>query len=184
MVHKRMGSKSLTPSVRYSIASLARHSRFSKERIAKIYNVSPRTVYALLKRLATRGTLEDAPRSGRRHVTNQVEDRRLERMARRNPFRGSKAIQVAAHLPCSAVTVRRRLREVGLPRRVARHKPLLNDRHREVRLAWCRERTNLTVDDWASTIFSDERTFRLGKYGRVCIPSSRPSIPSKVCRPI
>ncbi len=130
------------------------------------------TIYAIVKRLANRGALEDAPRSGRPRVTTQVEDRRLTRVASRNPFRGSKAIQVAASLPCSAVTVRRRLREAGLPRRVARHKPLLNDCHREVRLAWCRERTDWTINDWASTIFSDERTFRLGKYGRVWV--SRP----------
>ncbi len=88
------------------------------------------TIYAIVKRLANRGALEDAPRSGHPRVTTRVEDQRLTRMASRNPFRGSKAIQVAASLPCSAVTVRRRLREAGLPRRVARHKPLLSDRHR------------------------------------------------------
>ncbi len=75
-----------------------------------------------MKRLTTRGALEDAPRSGRPRAPTQVEDRQIARMARRNPFRGAKAIQLATSLACTAKTVGRRLREAGLPHRVARHR--------------------------------------------------------------
>ncbi len=71
MVCKGMGSKSLSLSVRYSIASLAQHSRFSKERIVKIYCVSAHNVYAVYRHLANHGMLEDVPRLGWHCGTNQ-----------------------------------------------------------------------------------------------------------------
>jgi len=93
-------------------------------------------------------------------------------MARRHPFRGSKVIKRELRLTPKERTVRRRLKEGGLPRRVARQKPLLNQHHREIRVAWCNERLHWRVNDWKRVIWSDERTFRLGSYGRVWV--SRP----------
>lgn len=54
--------------------------------------------------------------------------------------------------------------------RVARKKPLLTDRHRNVRLEWARQRKDWTVSDWNSIIWSDESKFNLfGNDGRVFV---------------
>lgn len=167
-----MGSKRVTLEQRHKIVALGVHTRIKKSSIARMVGVSTRAVFATLKRYQTRGTVEDAPRSGRPRVTSSLEDQRILRMARRYPFRGSKVIKREGRLPCSERTVRRRLADGGLPRRVARHKPLLNPHHIAARLQWCRDRLNWTLNEWKQVIWSNERTFRLGKYGRVWV--SRP----------
>lgn len=167
-----MGSKKVTLAQRHQIVALGTRTRISKSQIARTARVSLRAVYAILKRYRNRGTVEDAPRSGRPRKTSALEDQRILRMAHRHPFRGSKAIKRAAQLSCGERTVRRRLSEGGVPRRVARHKPLLNPRHLAARLQWCNEHIGWTIAQWRQVIWSDERTFRLGKYGRLYV--SRP----------
>ena len=51
----------------------------------------------------------------------------------------------------SSRTVKRRLDEAGLYGRVARKKPLLTVRHKQVRLAWAKERKDWTLHDPNST---------------------------------
>ena len=69
-----------------------------------------------------------------------------------------------------ARTVRRRLDEAGLSGRVARKKPLLTKRHKQVRLAWAKERNNWTLHEWQSIIWSDESKFYLfGNDGKVFV---------------
>lgn len=56
----------------------------------------------------------------------------------------------------SAVTVRRRLKEVNLHGRVARRKPHLTAEHKKKRLKWARKYENWTIQEWSRVIFSDE----------------------------
>ena len=51
----------------------------------------------------------------------------------------------------SSRTVRRRIDEAGLYGRVARKKPLLTEWHKQVRLAWAKERKYWTLQDPNST---------------------------------
>lgn len=160
-----MGSKKVTLAQRQQIVALGVHTHIKKSAIARKVGVSTRTVFATLKRHQARGTVEDAPRSGRPRKTSSLEDLRIVRMARRYPSRGSKVIKREGHLVCSERTVRRRLSEGGLPRRIARHKPLLNPRHVAARLRWCQDHLQWGMSEWSRVIWSDERTFWLANMG-------------------
>ncbi len=110
-----MGSKKVTISQRQTIIDLSRHTNFSRKVIAKKAKVSEHTVSATRKRFALHGTLEDLPRHGRKRKTTELENQRILRMAHRYPFRGAKAIKRDARLRCSTRTVRRRLKDMGVP---------------------------------------------------------------------
>jgi len=56
----------------------------------------------------------------------------------------------------SYITVRRRLREVGLKRRAPKPKPLITGPHLKLRLAFAQRHAN---DDWRSTAFHDEKLY-------------------------
>ena len=61
----------------------------------------------------------------------------------------------------SVSTVRRSLNNSGLYGRVARRKPLLNDKHRRKRLDFAKRYRSWTSEDWKKVIFSDESRFQL-----------------------
>ena len=61
----------------------------------------------------------------------------------------------------SVSTVRRSLNDSGLYGRVARRKPLLNDKHRRKRLDFAKRYQSWTSEDWKKVIFSDESRFQL-----------------------
>ena len=46
------------------------------------------------------------------------------------------------------------------------HKPLVSDANKAIRLAWCRERKDWTVDDWRKVIWSDESKFIIFNHAR------------------
>ncbi|GBO26284.1 hypothetical protein AVEN_121126-1, partial [Araneus ventricosus] len=94
-----------------------------------------------------------------------TEHRYLSIIARRN--RGATVSQLSRDLYAatgtrvSRVTVSKRLHETGLfARRPAVCVPL-NSTNRRVRLAWCREHIEWSMDQWATVLFTDECGFSL-----------------------
>ncbi|GBM22200.1 hypothetical protein AVEN_225086-1, partial [Araneus ventricosus] len=93
------------------------------------------------------------------------EHRYLSIIARRN--RGTTVSQLSRDLYAatgtrvSRMTVSKRLHEKGL---FARRPPVcvpLNSTNRRVRLAWCREHRDWSMDQWATVLFTDECGFSL-----------------------
>ena len=106
------------------------------------------------------GSIERKPGQGRPRATTATEDRYLSIIARRN--RGATASQFSGDLYAatgtrvSRVTVSKRLHEIGLfARRPAVCVPLTST-NRRVRLASCRKHRDLSKDQWATVLFTDE----------------------------
>ena len=83
--------------------------------------------------------MKDLSRSDRPQVTSDRDDRALYRLVRRMPFATSPVLK-QHWLPSrrmSTSTVRNSLKSAGLKSRRVIKRPLLVDRHRRTRLAWC-----------------------------------------------
>ena len=94
--------------------------------------------------------MKDLPRSGRPRVTSNRDDRALQRLVRRMPFATSPVLK-QHWLPnrrLSTRTVRNRLKSAGLKSRRVIKRPLLVDRHRRTRLAWCLARRGWNLRTW------------------------------------
>jgi hypothetical protein len=83
--------------------------------------------------------VKDLPRSGRPRVTSDRDDRALQRLVRRMPFATSPILkqQWLPNRRLSTRTVINLLKSVGHKSRRVIQRPLLSDRHRRSRLAWC-----------------------------------------------
>ena len=105
--------------------------------------------YAVVSRLVRKHTqtnsVKDLPRSGRSREASDRDDRALQRLVRRMSFATSLVLK-QHWLPIrrlSTRTVRNRLKS----RRVIK-RPLLADRHRWSRLAWCLARRGWNLNTW------------------------------------
>ncbi len=67
----------------------------------------------------------------------------------------------------SRATTHRRVKEFGYSCCISLVKPLLNNRQRQRRLTWAKEKKNWTVAQWSKVLFSDESKFCIsfGKQG-------------------
>ncbi|GBN32974.1 hypothetical protein AVEN_153850-1 [Araneus ventricosus] len=119
------------------------------------------------------GSIERKPGQGRPRASTATEDRYLSIIARRNRVtRGATASQLSRDLYAatrtrvSRVAVSKRLHETGLfARRPAVCVPLTST-NRRVRLAWCREHRDWSMDQWATVLFTDESRFSLNTDSR------------------
>ncbi|GBM39741.1 Transposable element Tc1 transposase [Araneus ventricosus] len=116
------------------------------------------------------GSIERNPEQGRPRATTATEDRYLSIIARRNrgatAYQLSRDLYVATGTRVSRVTVSKRLHETGLfARRPAVCVPLTST-NRRVRLAWCREHRDWSMDQWATVLFTDESRFSLNTASR------------------
>ena len=107
--------------------------------------------------------VKDLSRSGRPRVTSDRDNRALQRLVRRMPFATSPVLK-QHWLPnrrLSTRTVRNRLKSAGLKSRRVIKRPLLVDRHRRSRLAWCLARRGWNLRTWRKIHWSDESRFLL-----------------------
>ena len=105
--------------------------------------------------------VKDLPRSGRPRVTSHRDDRVLQRLVRRMPFATSSLLK-QHWLPnrrLSTRTVRNRLKSAILKSRRVIKRPLLTDRHRRTRLAWCLAQRGSNLKTWRKIHWSDESGF-------------------------
>jgi transposase len=107
------------------------------------------TVITRLVRTHTKTNNEkDLPRSGRPpRATSDRDDRALQRLVRRMPFATSPVLkqQWLPNSRLSTRTVRNHLKSAGLKSRRVIKRPLLENRHRRTRLAWCLARRGLNL---------------------------------------
>ena len=121
-------------------------------------------MYAALARYNIQGNYADLPRSGRPRVSSARDDRLLVRESlhnRRLTVPDLTASWNQAGVVASASTVRRRLKDVGLTGHVAQKKPMLTQRHRNLRLTFARHHATWTWVDWSAVLWTDESRFTM-----------------------
>ncbi len=65
----------------------------------------------------------------------------------------------AAGVSASRITTHRRMQDMGFSCRILCVKPLLNNRLRQKRLAWAKDKKDWTAAEWSKVMFSDESKF-------------------------
>ncbi len=86
----------------------------------------------------------------------------MERIVKQNPFKNVGEIHkewTAAGVSASRTTTHRRMQDMGFSCRIPCVKPLLNNRQRQKRLAWAKDKKDWTAAEWSKVMFSDERKF-------------------------
>lgn len=137
----------------------------SQVKIAREVKCSRCAVQYAINRFKETGTHENRPRTGRRKVTTEREDRLLIRQSLQN--RKKTALELAAALSeakgssVSVYTVRRRLLKAGLKECKARKKPWLSEHNKKNRLEWALKHRDWSVEDWSNILWSDESNFEV-----------------------
>lgn len=166
----------ITPKKRSRIISLAEHTEYTQRNIASLVGVSQKSVSRIIKQNEETGsfTPKRKGRCGRKRKTTPRDDAVIIRNSKLDPRKSSFELQKDlqhAGVEVSAITVRRRLLEVGRKARKPLKKQLLTKKMRQKRLAWARKYKNWSVEDWKKVLFSDETHFfvqgRHSKYVRV-----------------
>ncbi len=101
-------------------------------------------------------------RCGRKKCTSNRENRTLERIVKQNPFKNVGEIHkewTAAGVSASRTTTHRRMQDMGFSCRIPCVKPLLNNRQRQKRLAWAKDKKDWTAAEWSKVMFSDKSKF-------------------------
>ncbi len=101
-------------------------------------------------------------RCGRKKCTSNRDNRTLERIVKQNPFKNVGEIHkewTAAGVSASRTTTHRRMQDMGFSCRIPCVKPLLNNRQRQKRLTWAKDKKDWTAAEWSKVMFSDESTF-------------------------
>ncbi len=81
---------------------------------------------------------------------------------KQNPFKNVGEIHkewTAAGVSASRTTTHRRMQDMGFSCRIPCVKPLLNNRQRQKRLAWAKDKKDWTAAEWSKVMFSDESKF-------------------------
>ncbi len=108
-------------------------------------------------------TLIERRREGKDVVeTSNWDNRTLERIVKQNPFKNVGEIHkewTAAGVSASRTTTHRRMQDMGFSCRIPCVKPLLNNRQRQKRLAWAKDKKDWTAAEWSKVMFSDESKF-------------------------
>lgn len=154
-----MSRPQLSPMRRSRIQFLCEQG-LSQSEIARQLKTSRSAVQYNLKKFQETFSYVDRPKSGRKKVTDERQDRQLIRASLRN--RRLSSSELAAefsqqhNVPISAQTVRRRLLEGGLRGCKARKKPWLSKKNQQSRYDWAKEHLSWTLDDWKKVVWSDE----------------------------
>ncbi len=101
-------------------------------------------------------------RCGRKKCTSNRDNRTLERIVKQNPLKNVGEIHkewTAAGVSASRTTTHRRMQDMGFSCRIPCIKPLLNNRQRQKRLAWAKDKKDWTAAEWSKVMFSDESKF-------------------------
>jgi len=122
------------------------------------------TVHDTIKRYRDENRVESSPRSGRPPALSDRDKRGLTKIIKEE--RSQTLLQITEKfnetndLSLSSSTVRKYLHELGYFGRAGVRKPLVSEKNRKDRLAWCRSRRNW-IDEWKLIIWSDESSFEI-----------------------
>ena len=143
----------------------------TQKEIAKVLNISRRSVQYIIKKFKLTGDVKDRPKSGRNRILSDREERRLVRISKGTPTSTAREVRQEANMEnlVSLGTVRRTLRRNGLFGRIAIRKPYLSEGHRRKRFAWSHDRLSWSVEKWGNVVFSDECKLELNPNRRIYV---------------
>ncbi|GBM75032.1 Transposable element Tcb2 transposase [Araneus ventricosus] len=138
----------------------------SKVQICREFNLTPSIVCNLWKQFQDTGSIDRKPGQGRPRATTATEDHYTRHNRGATSSQLSRDLYAATGTRVSRVTVSKRLHETGLfARRPAVCIPFTST-NRRVRLAWCREYRDWSMDQWATVLFTDESRISLNTDSR------------------
>jgi transposase len=136
----------------------------SLREIEDITGHSKSTIHDIVAQYREEGQETAKTSSGREHILSDRNTRYLVRTLKDDRKQSleemTEKFNESLGLSVSSSTVRNYLHEMGYHGRVGKRKPLVSEKNRVERLAWCRERKNWS-DEWNSIIWSDESRFEL-----------------------
>ena len=148
---------------RWSCVALHNDGR-SNTYIATKLKVGRDTVAATLRRYRDTGDVKSGSRDGRPRATDPEAEHAIELTARIDKFTSPRRIARQLFLDVSPRTVDRRLQEVGLFGRVARHKRDYKPVEIRKRLSFANGYGHHDADWWEKVLFSDEKCFYSGGF--------------------
>lgn len=143
------------------------HHKNSKSlgEIAKIINRSRSTVQYIISRYKKENRVGNKVKISPKKKLTEYDERWILRKVRENP--GISAPKISAELKIylnkevSESTIRRLLRKNDYHGRVARNKPLINERNRKRRLEFAKQYMHQPAEFWNDVIFTDESKFNI-----------------------
>jgi transposase len=152
--------KHLSTVERVAIIVLKKQGR-SRQDIAQQVAVSQPTVGHWIMHYEEKKDVYDEPRRGRPRCTDEAMDTAIIGAADvENNFCTPRGLKRKYGFEASPRTIDRRMREVNLFGRVARHKKRLTDQEKRARLSFARGYLHMTADDWMNIMFADEKKFK------------------------
>ncbi len=152
-----------TPTTRARIVTLIENGKRPSE-VAKVTGYHQSTVSRVYEKYhTTHDFYHTAPRSGRPRKFTSRDDHLAVRKIRSGAARDATHLQREWFPHVTAQTVRRHLRDLGLPGRRRRRKFYLTRSHIKSRKQWAQKFKSWTVSQWKKVVFSDE--FRINFIG-------------------
>jgi transposase len=148
----------LTEEQRWSIIALHKQ-KYSLRRCARVLGVNKDTARAVWARYLATNSPGSGARSGRPRCTDSDTEHAIELTARIDKFTSPRQIKRKLDVDVSPRTIDRRLQEVGLFGRVARHKRVYALAEIRQRLSFGNGYKNWTKEQWSVVLFSDEKCF-------------------------
>lgn len=137
--------------------------------LAKLYQISRKTVYNLVKKKDTVGSLQNLKRTGRKPVLDQRQCRHILGVVLSNPT--VSPVKIAAESKdiigkkISEATLRRRLKDADFNTYVVRQVIDITPINQSKRLAFALEYINKPPDFWFNVLWTDEAAFQFqGSY--------------------
>jgi len=164
------GSHARLPLVQRAAAVVLEKQGLPRGEIAQQAGTSLPTVRRWVRRYEVTGDVKDAPRSGRPRSTDEATDTALAFVSHVEPFATPRNLKRKLQLDVSVDTIDRRLKEAGLPGRVARHVFQLTADHKRQRLSFAHGYERWTEAEWRRVLFADIKTFTgQGSHGQVWV---------------
>lgn len=137
----------------------------TKAEVARNFGISHQLVSSWERIFKLRGTLETKPRQGRPRKTSTREDKRIVRIAKRDPKSTATAIlrefMKSDGISVHVSTIKRRLSQEGLHGRRPSKKPLISKKNRLARIKFAKEHLNWSAEQWGKILWSDESKYNL-----------------------
>ncbi|KAF9420498.1 hypothetical protein HW555_003248 [Spodoptera exigua] len=144
--------------LRHRIVSLYEDNKTIKE-ISDQLGISRNTTKLWVQRWGDEGNVQHHKSNGRPKKTTLAQDDEIIETYQRNPFKRTQEVANAHQV--STTTIRRRLKSAGLKNRVPARKPLLTDRHKQLRLTFAYAYLNFDFTNVVFLVFSSSSDGRV-----------------------
>ena len=127
----------------------------SLRKVANMHGISQEGVRKIIGKYNVGKPLQDMPRTGRPRKTTERVDRTIVRKFKENPKLTTRNMQenlCNIGINVCKNTISNRLHDANLFSRVARKKPLLQDRHKKARLEFALKYVNKSAEFWRKVI--------------------------------